>query len=101
MIQGAPTPEGRSTRNAAKQARLDAIAKSREFPRVRVVPANQDMRRILRHPTAGAFRSAGAAEWPMDTYTHRRLEDGSITLAEDEEEKKHEPRARHHAATQP
>ena len=82
MIQGAPTPAS-PTRNAARQARLDAIAKSREFPRVHVVPANDDMRRILRHPTAGAFRSTGSAEWPMDTYTHRRIEDGSVALDEE------------------
>jgi hypothetical protein len=56
------------------------------------------MRRILKHPTAGVFRSTGPTEWPMDTYTHRRLEDGSITL--DEEEKKSEPPRPRHAATQ-
>jgi hypothetical protein len=82
---------------------MEAIAKSREFPRVRVVPANDDMRRILKHPTAGAFKSSGVTEWPMDTYTHRRLEDGSVKLDEEKSEEKHEPEHHHsrshHAAS--
>jgi hypothetical protein len=52
--------------------------------RLRVEPANDVMREILRHPTAGFFRGKGAAEWPDDKFTQRRLRDGDIKLAEDQ-----------------
>jgi hypothetical protein len=52
--------------------------------RVRVVPKNDELRLILRHPSAGFFRGAGAAEWPDDQFTRRRLRDGDITLASDQ-----------------
>jgi hypothetical protein len=41
-----------------------------------------DMRRLLRHPSAGGFRSVGDIEWPNDTFTKRRLREGSIKLVE-------------------
>jgi hypothetical protein len=52
--------------------------------RLRVEPKNDLMRQILRHPTAGFFRGQGAAEWPDDKFTHRRLKDGDIKLAADQ-----------------
>jgi hypothetical protein len=52
--------------------------------RVRVEPKDALMREILRHPTAGFFRGAGAAEWPLDKFTQRRLRDGDIRLAADQ-----------------
>lgn len=55
---------------------------------VRVVPNDDAMRRLLKHPAAGGFRAQGAANWPNDRYTKRRLEEGSIKLESDE--KKHE-----------
>jgi hypothetical protein len=45
---------------------------------VRVTPANDDMRRVLRHPRAGGFGKSGSAEWPDDRFTQRRLADGDI-----------------------
>ena len=57
---------------------------SRAGKRLRVEPKNDLMRQILRHPTAGFFRGAGAAEWPDDKFTHRRLKDGDIKLAADQ-----------------
>jgi len=68
-------------------------------PGVRVVPADDptdkkrwtadDMRRLLRHPRAGGFRSEGSIEWPNDTFTQRRLRDGSVML----EAAEHKPAA--------
>lgn len=52
--------------------------------RIRVEPKNDELRLILRHPTAGFFRGRGAAEWPDDQFTERRLRDGDITLAADQ-----------------
>jgi hypothetical protein len=51
---------------------------------IRVEPANDMMRELLRHPTAGGFRSTGAAAWPDDQFTHRRLKDGGIRKADDQ-----------------
>ena len=53
---------------------------------VRVNPANDDMRRVLKHPKSGNFPKSGGADWPNDRFTKRRLADGSITR----EEEKHE-----------
>ena len=47
-------------------------------PGIRVVPSNDKMRRLLRHPHAGGFRAEGGADWPNDRFTKRRLADGSI-----------------------
>jgi hypothetical protein len=49
------------------------------------------MRRLLRHPTAGGFREEGDIEWPNDTFTFRRLKEGSIKLSEPVEEPKPDP----------
>jgi hypothetical protein len=54
-------------------------------PGIRVTPRDDDMRRVLKHPTAGGFRKEGAATWPDDRFTKRRLLDG--TVKRDEEQK--------------
>ena len=35
---------------------------------VRVTPANDDMRRVLKHPRAGGFPTSGSVEWPDDRF---------------------------------
>jgi hypothetical protein len=83
-----PEPEERRPSEAFLTKRERLLAKLRENSRagkrLRVEPKNDLMRQILRHPTAGFFRGVGAAEWPDDKFTHRRLKDGDITLAADQ-----------------
>jgi hypothetical protein len=50
---------------------------------VRVEPVSANMRRLLKHPSAGGFRSEGSVEWPSDTFTFRRLKEGSVRLVEE------------------
>lgn len=50
---------------------------------VRVAPANDAMRRLLKHPHAGGFPNEGGAEWPDDRFTKRRIADGDIKREED------------------
>jgi hypothetical protein len=59
---------------------MERLRKLHSKPGVRVEPANADMRRLLKHPRAGGFRSEGSMEWPDDTFTGRRLRDGDIKL---------------------
>ena len=51
---------------------------------MRVIPANEELRRILKHPNGMPFRSEGSVEWPLDKFTQRRLREGAIKLAEGE-----------------
>jgi hypothetical protein len=71
------TPTQRARANVARLKELH------QRPGVRVVPRDDDMRRLLKHPRAGGFRSEGSLEWPNDTFTQKRLRDGSIKLAEE------------------
>ena len=72
-------------RGARRKAQLKAIADARAnvVTRVRVEPRDDNMRRLLRHPNGMAFRTKGSVEWPNDTFTKRRLKDGSVKLAEE------------------
>jgi hypothetical protein len=47
---------------------------------VKVTPKNDTLRKLLRHPRAGAFPKDGPAEWPDDRFTKRRLADGDISV---------------------
>jgi hypothetical protein len=64
---------------------------------VHVTPANDDMRRLLRHPRAGGFGKEGGTDWPDDRFTQRRIADGDIKKREDE----HKPpeRGRHQSSS--
>jgi hypothetical protein len=67
------------------QARQDRIARVRAMApdqTVRVNPRDEHLRKLLRHPLRGrGFPSTGSVEWPLDTFTRRRLRDGDVTLA--------------------
>lgn len=86
-----------SPRSKKRKDRLAKIATGRgvAMPTVRVVPRDDDMRRLLKHPKAGAFRSSGASNWPNDRFTTRRLADGSITLEGGEKQQEGEKPQQH------
>jgi hypothetical protein len=69
-----------SVRKKIQLARMAKIRKGQEKPRVRVVPRDEEVRANIKHPRAGAFRSSGSMEWPDDTFTQRRVRDGTVTL---------------------
>ena len=74
------------------RARIKRVRDVVKVPGVRVEPADGDgfkaeeMRRLLKHPSAGGFRSEGSIEWPNDTFTKRRLREGSIKLVGEKKE---------------
>lgn len=47
---------------------------------MKVWPANEKMRQVLKHPVAGSFRETlqAGVEWPRDQFTMRRLKEGAI-----------------------
>jgi len=65
---------------------------------VRVVPKNADIRKYLKHPaTRVGFLAEGAAEWPNDVFTKRRIRDGDVRIEQAEapvagEQKNAEPK---------
>lgn len=75
--------------------RVGRIQKINARPGIRVEPKNDDMRRLLKHPRAGHFRSEGSMEWPDDTFTHRRLRDGDIKRVETDKAEKPRHGAHH------
>ena len=80
------------TQSERARERLNRIHQVRHQPGIRVVPADDDMRRLLKHPRAGGFRSEGSIEWPNDNFTRRRLREGSVKLAESKPEERPAPR---------
>ena len=65
-----------------------AATKKEGQGRVRVEPANEALRHVLRHPNGMAFRASGTVEWPWDRFTQRRLRDGSIRVVEQADARK-------------
>jgi hypothetical protein len=67
-------------RDAREKRRLRLIANDKPAT-VKVWAANEDMRDVLRHPATGTrFRETldHAVEWPNDSFTARRIKDGSV-----------------------
>jgi hypothetical protein len=60
---------------------------------VRVVPANEKYRAVLKHPNGMRLRAEGSTEWPNDRFTQRRLRDGSVKIEEKKPEKSEKPQA--------
>jgi hypothetical protein len=51
---------------------------------MKVIPKNDAMRKLLKHPNGNiAFREEGPIDWPDDSFTHRRIVDGDITIFEE------------------
>ena len=68
----------RKKRIAARQEMLKS--RSPKARVVRVEPANENLRRILKHPNGGRFQESGSAEWPLDRFTKKRIADGSVKV---------------------
>ena len=49
---------------------------------MKVRAKNDDIRKVLKHPIGGRFREDGTAEWPDDSFTYRRIQDGDIVSEE-------------------
>jgi hypothetical protein len=75
-----PRENPRNAIRAARAARLKVI----EGPpkTVKVYPANDTFRAIMRHANGTPFPSNGGAEWPIDAFTHRRIAEGSVSTEE-------------------
>jgi hypothetical protein len=72
---------GFAIRQERIKARQELMARLAPRPaRVRVVPANEDLRRNLKHPAGQIkFPETGSVEWPLDRFTRRRIAEGSVT----------------------
>lgn len=51
---------------------------------INVVPANETVRKLVKHPSGVGFHDnpAGTA-WPDDSFTHRRIADGDVVVIPD------------------
>jgi len=69
-------------RQKAKADRLKAIADNTTVKTVQVWPATDALARVLRHPNGTGFRGGASdpIDWPYDSFTHRRVMDGSVLL---------------------
>jgi hypothetical protein len=56
--------------------RLKRVIHNRPVPSVRVAARDEAVGRVLRHPSGGGLPGT----WPNDTFTRRRLRDGSIRI---------------------
>ena len=63
---------------------------------LKVTPKNDTTRKLLKHPRAGAFPKEGAAEWPDDRFTKRRIADGDIRAEAEGNDHKPKPSHRRH-----
>jgi hypothetical protein len=66
---------------AARNARLKKITP--RPPRVRVLPANEDFRQVIKHPSGIRFPEQGSVEWPLDKFTKKRIAEGDVTVEDD------------------
>jgi len=81
--QMADEPVQESIRDERRAARLEQARGPVRPERVRVLPANDQLRKLLKHPASGGFPpQGGSTEWPNDQFTKRRLRDGDITIEE-------------------
>ncbi|TYL87435.1 hypothetical protein [Bradyrhizobium cytisi] len=71
-----------SLKGLRSKQRMEVMRQAAVAPGVRVVPANDDVRRLMKHPHAGGFPESGATTWPEDRFTKRRLADGAVTREE-------------------
>ena len=65
-----------------QNARLKVINDARPKGGIRVVPRDDTIRRLVKHPNGMKFRSEGSVEWPNDRFTKRRIAEGVVTVEE-------------------
>jgi hypothetical protein len=65
----------------ARRDRLEMLKRESAVEHVKVLPGSDSMQRRLEHPTGIGLRAKGASDWPLDTFTKRRLKEGAIILA--------------------
>jgi hypothetical protein len=78
--QNNQTPvDPRAKLREARQRRLRVVAEGRSAT-IKVWAANETMREVLRHANGTRFRDTidQAVEWPNDSFTARRIADGSV-----------------------
>jgi hypothetical protein len=79
-------PEQKPEPSARKKRQLERLALVRsltQVPRVRVIPTNDELRKVLKHPTGNiGFLETGSVEWPLDGFTQNRIRDGDVTIEE-------------------
>lgn len=92
----------RASRREARQRRLHVV--SARPATIKVYAANETLREVLRHSNGTRFRDEidQPVEWPNDTFTSRRIKDGSVLTdgpgSGDEAEADEALNAREHAA---
>jgi hypothetical protein len=70
-------------RKAIREARAARLKVIEGPPKtMKVYPANDTVRAIMRHANGMPFPTNGAAEWPIDSFTHRRIAEGSVSTEE-------------------
>ena len=76
------TPKEKTDPRSKQIAERKALMRKLNPPieRVRVTPADDDMRRVLKHPNGFKFPPTGSVEWPLDQFTRRRIKDGSVSI---------------------
>jgi len=73
--------EGKSVRYKRRLERMQIARREYDYVRVRVIPRDEETRKNLDHPLNNVgFHESGSAEWPLDSFTERRLRDGDVTL---------------------
>jgi hypothetical protein len=77
---GKPAEKPENPRKAIREARERRLRVIDGPPKtIKVYPANEDMRRVLRHGHTRFKASLDqAVEWPNDSFTRRRINDGSV-----------------------
>jgi hypothetical protein len=87
---------GFAIRQERIKARRELMARlTPQYPRARVNPKDDDMRRVLKHPGGIAFPATGSVEWPYDKFTRKRIADGSVTVEDKRQEHAAPQRATH------
>jgi hypothetical protein len=85
-------------RGYVRQQRLAQIRASKH-PGIRVVPRDEKVRAVFRHPNGVGFRSAGSVEWPDDKFTRKRIADGTVTVEQSHKSSASSSHRTHHRAS--